>query len=297
MTGEPLKQAVKYDPLTGKKIKPVKFEDFPSIAHVQSKSKQLDDEIKEKILEKKSNKPQVQEELYEITKNAQKIGSENIDEKNLSEKVFTVLEPNVRAKLINLDLSEEYIDELARIFIYMTQKQQLKYLEEAEKIISSESFELTNFINEIQELPLSEADQKVLISQLKYLNSAQSNEYLDTLNKTVKEEQQIATKSSTENHISSKMQINAMNQIKTEEVNTPKSSKTNEKTAEDEKDLQKSLEKMKMERKKLLALKKKRQVLKQQKKEGMKRETMEDDRIKRVKELKKKLKEKKPEKA
>ena len=101
-------------------------------------------------------------------------------------RIFTVLEPNVRGRLLNLQIDEEDKNEVAKSFIYLTYEKQLKYLDELERV--NKKFDEKNLvmIRRIYALPISNKQHKFLADQLDYLPENNQEEFVSFLEQTVK---------------------------------------------------------------------------------------------------------------
>ncbi|MBA7577225.1 hypothetical protein ES708_19072 [subsurface metagenome] len=101
-------------------------------------------------------------------------------------RIFTVLEPDVRNRLLDLQIDEEDKNEVAKSFIYLTYEKQLKYLDELERV--NEKFNERNLvmIRRIYALPISNKQHKFLADQLDYLPDKSQEEFVSFLEQTVK---------------------------------------------------------------------------------------------------------------
>jgi len=100
-------------------------------------------------------------------------------------RIFTVLEPDVRKRLLELQIDQEDKDEVAKSFIYLTYEKQLKYLDELERV--NKKFDKKNLvmIRRIYALPISEKQHKFLADQLNYLPENSQEEFVSFLEQTV----------------------------------------------------------------------------------------------------------------
>jgi len=109
------------------------------------------------------------------------------EDSNFSEdkRIFTVLEPDVRRRLLELQIDQEDKDEVAKSFIYLTYEKQLKYLDELERV--NKKFDEKNLvmIRRIYALPISEKQHKFLADQLNYLPENSQEEFVSFLEQTV----------------------------------------------------------------------------------------------------------------
>lgn len=116
----------------------------------------------------------------DIQENLGNIVHEHIDLKGRSE-VFTVLEPNIRERLLALPITHYEQDIMAKSFIYMTLEQQRKYLTEIEQTDPSHSEIAKQLIEVIENLPIPLHQKKVLIDQLNYIPGKDHQEFIETL--------------------------------------------------------------------------------------------------------------------
>ncbi len=295
-TGKPLKSAVKFDPYTGK---PIQISENGAIAEpldIPVKTVKPIEPIKPvapipPIVSKEAQTPMDEAKTTsKIPTNVDKISSKEKIEPTptypiAKEKVFTVLDPNIRARLLNLSLPEQEKDEISNIFIYLTANQQDKFLSEVEAAQSLTQNELSQYIIELRKLPISESQQNLLIQQFDYIRDDQQQEFFEMLNET-KTSVQDETLSSTP-----EIQEPEVSKVP-REIDKP--SKTEDESASAEKKSEKDkLQQLQEEKTRLKALKRERERLKEMKEEMGKREEMESQRKERVKELKQKIKESK----
>jgi hypothetical protein len=102
----------------------------------------------------------------------------------IMDQVFTVLEPEVRARLITLEIEPKEKDEIAKAFIYLTTDQQLRYLEEIAAVNGSIHSSQQNYIRRIQSLQIPAAQQKFLMEQLDYLPLEKQDEFVRFIEQT-----------------------------------------------------------------------------------------------------------------
>ncbi len=108
------------------------------------------------------------------------------DKYSLDDKrIFTVLEPGVRSRLLELQIDEEEKNEVAKSFIYLTYEKQLKYLDELEHV--NKKFNEKNLVRvrRIYALPISKKQHKFLAEQLEYLPENSQEEFVLFLEQTV----------------------------------------------------------------------------------------------------------------
>lgn len=161
----------KFDPYTGKRILSVdsqsaKFNPYTGERMIPEGSDKILKNIKAKPLTSQTKKPLP------------------LDEKS---EVFTILAPEIREKLISIEISLEERALIAKSFIYLTEKQQGKYLEELENV-NSQSKNIQPLIHAIKELPISQQDQDFLIDQLNYIPEKEQETFVATLKESDKPE-------------------------------------------------------------------------------------------------------------
>jgi hypothetical protein len=165
-TGLPLTQVdtseklpkVKFDPETGEKIE---YEDAPT-------AQKGVDEPSSQISPKKEKPP--------ITESA-----EEPAEKELDLEIFTVLEADVRARLLNLSIESEDRIIIGRSFIYLSVKQQRQYLTELERVNEPPGENIEELIQIIQKLPIPAHQQEFLVDQLNYIPETDHQEFASAL--------------------------------------------------------------------------------------------------------------------
>ncbi|MHA1474626.1 MAG: hypothetical protein ACTSQ5_05520 [Promethearchaeota archaeon] len=101
-------------------------------------------------------------------------------------RIFTVLEPDVRSRLLKLQIDEEEKNEVAKSFIYLTYEKQLKYLDELERVNEKFNEKDLVMIRRIYALPISNKQHKFLADQLAYLPDNSQEEFVSFLEQTVK---------------------------------------------------------------------------------------------------------------
>ena len=170
-TNTPL--SAKYDPYTGKKIGPIgkqpaKFDPFTGKRLINLE----DTNIK--------NAPPVILQPF-IKKNSPLSDS--------NKEIYTVLEPEIRNNLLSIEMSEEERALISKSFIYLTFKQQGKYLEELENVNRESSKDLKPLIQAIKKLPIAANQQEFLIDQLHYIPDKEQDVFISTLTEadTIKE--------------------------------------------------------------------------------------------------------------
>ncbi len=126
-----------------------------------------------------------------ITEPTQKIHSseqkeEDKDKYSLDDKrIFTVLEPVVRKRLLELQIDEEEKNEVAKSFIYLTYEKQLKYLDELGRVNKKFNEKNLVMVRRIYALPISKKQHKFLAEQLEYLPENSQEEFVLFLEQTV----------------------------------------------------------------------------------------------------------------
>ncbi len=103
-------------------------------------------------------------------------------------RIFTVLEPDVRSRLLELQIDEEEKNEVAKSFIYLTYEKQLKYLDELERVNEKFNEKDLVMIRRIYALPISNKQHRFLADQLAYLPDNSQEEFVSFLEQTVKSE-------------------------------------------------------------------------------------------------------------
>ncbi|MHA1887151.1 MAG: hypothetical protein ACTSX0_03940 [Promethearchaeota archaeon] len=106
-------------------------------------------------------------------------------EGEISQLIFTVLEPVIRTKLMQLPISKSDKDEISKTFLYLTPKQQEKYLEELQLVNSIVETVNAKYINQIRSLNIPRKQQDFLIKQLNYLPEEELDEFLYVLKKNI----------------------------------------------------------------------------------------------------------------
>lgn len=290
-TGKPLPHVKRFDPFTGKPITPEESGSVTTQKPVDTLEKERDLQVTTiKSPEKVSIAPEITEnsintEIKEPEKS--EITSEFPPVDFDFSQIYTVLEPDVREKLLDLPISEEDRDLIAKSFIYLNHSQQLKYLDELSAVNTPDTETREKLCKSIQKLPIPENQKQFLINQLEYLNPTEQNEFVSTLeqsaNGTIEkiDEKSKSDLSEGEDDIKS--------------TQTPISETSNE-TAElkpEEAEKQKDDEeifKLQEERDRLMELKQKRMEEEKLKREMAERQRLEEERLERVKQLKEKVK-------
>ena len=103
----------------------------------------------------------------------------------INAQIYTVLDPDIRARLLNLPLTSDDRGKVAKSFIYLTRDQQSHYLNELRTV----NFDLTPqnspFVRRLYALPLPAAQHTLLLKQLDYLPTPQQEEFLNFLEETI----------------------------------------------------------------------------------------------------------------
>jgi hypothetical protein len=103
---------------------------------------------------------------------------------NQPNRIFSVLDAEVRQKLLELDVSEKEREEIAQNLVTLAKDTQLKYLQEIDDVNVSMEEESAKFISRINKLNLPE-DQKIfLIQQLEFMPLTQQGEFVAYLEQT-----------------------------------------------------------------------------------------------------------------
>jgi hypothetical protein len=131
------------------------------------------------------NRPEIEDGIENKSQNdiREKLNSKSQipqDLKGRSE-VFTVLETNIRERLLSLPITHYEQDIMAKSFIYMTLEQQRKYLTEIENTDPSHSETAKQLIEVIENLPIPLHQKTVLIDQLNYIPGEDHEEFIETL--------------------------------------------------------------------------------------------------------------------
>ncbi|MHA1340537.1 MAG: hypothetical protein ACTSRZ_10860 [Promethearchaeota archaeon] len=90
-------------------------------------------------------------------------------------RIFTVLSGETRQKIMQLDITEEEKNSILQEFVYLTEEQQQKYLEELENVNRKLSWKL---IEKVMKLNISEKEKKEIIRNLEYMTSDAQKEYI-----------------------------------------------------------------------------------------------------------------------
>jgi len=90
-------------------------------------------------------------------------------------KIFTVLSGEIRQKILQLNISEEEKNSILEEFVYLTEEQQQKYLEELESLNKEIS---SNFIEKVMKSDLNEKDKNYIIKTIQYMNPDTQKEFL-----------------------------------------------------------------------------------------------------------------------
>lgn len=261
MTGKPITKQMRFDPMTGKPLLN-QFEKAP-ISSPQ------------RIPESKVNIPQ----------------RENIAPKpfpsNQIQELFTVLDDSVREQLLNLPISEEERNLLAKSFIYLNSAQQLKYLDELQHVNEYNKEEYEEFIQRIKTLQIPNSQQDYLISQLHYIPNTDHHDFVSTL-ETAKDEE-------FEETIPPFQELEKKIDPPKETLHEPEEDVSEVSEEQKEREIQEKLtreEDRKKEAERIKQLETQRKKIEQEKleMEGLKHEKRELERLKRVKNLKSKIK-------
>ncbi|MHA1672113.1 MAG: hypothetical protein ACTSYI_00670 [Promethearchaeota archaeon] len=293
MTGKPLqstqKPIAKFDTMTGKPLP------TPDIPEAPESPKAPDAPIQEES-EKQILSP-IPEEMPR-SHQSQKIPKTPIKEEpevkesfgNLKE-IYTVLDEEVREKLLKLPISEEDRDIIAKSFIYLNNTQQIKYLEELSAVNMADLETRKELTNVIQNLPIPHPQKEFLVDQLNYLNETEQDDFVITLERSKSEE--IAEENS---EIVESPEIGVKHQA-TESIQQADSEQPEKieiateakpETVEEEVDPERL--RLEGERDKLLQLKEKKSRDEELHRKGLEKQKLEEERLERVKNLKEKIK-------
>lgn len=152
------KPKAKFDPETGKKIV---YEKAPTIQKL--------------VIE--PSIPTVHKEEKTPIIESDEIASEEGPKKD----IFTVLERDVRARLLNLSIESEDRNIIGRSFIYLSVEQQRQYLTELERVNEPSGKGIENLIKIIQKLPIPGHQQDFLVDQLNYIPEIDHQEFASAL--------------------------------------------------------------------------------------------------------------------
>ncbi|WP_371802872.1 hypothetical protein [Candidatus Lokiarchaeum ossiferum] len=261
MTGKPITKQMRFDPMTGKPL--------------LNQTEKAPTSFPQHIPEAKKNIPQ------------QEISSPKPFPPMQIQELFTVLDDSVREQLMNLPISEEERNLLAKSFIYLNPVQQMKYLEELQHVNEYNEAEYEEFINRIKTLQIPTNQQDYLISQLHYIPDTHHHDFVSTLETSKNEEADENVTPTPEKEIKtepSKETIQVLEDI------DPIISKEQEEQTIQEELAKKEKQKKEMERIKQLEEQRKKSEQEKLELEGLKHEKRELERLKRVKDLKSKIK-------
>jgi len=105
---------------------------------------------------------------------------------DVAKKVFTVLEPEVREKFINLSVTDEERDLISKALIYLESNQQLRYMDEIHNVNLDPEILFEQYIKRIHVLPIEPQQRRFLVEQLEYLPHEKQEEFVSFLEQTVK---------------------------------------------------------------------------------------------------------------
>ncbi len=103
------------------------------------------------------------------------------DPGKITDMIFTILHPSIRKRLINLSISENEKDNLAKSFLYLTQEEQKRFMSELEQVNTSHYDYYAEYIKRIHLLPIAKDQQDFLIQQLNYLPDQEIEEFIRVL--------------------------------------------------------------------------------------------------------------------
>ena len=95
--------------------------------------------------------------------------------------VYTVLESDIRARLLSLPVTTEERNILGRSFIYLSEDQQRQYLTEIERVNEPPGKEIEKLIETIHNLPIPTHQQDFLVDQLNYIPETDHQEFASAL--------------------------------------------------------------------------------------------------------------------
>lgn len=174
-------------------INPIEIEKSPELNH-PIKIRKFDPETGEP-LEKVSQKGDMYKKSSSIPNEKVvfqeniKISQENIKvvpkTGEITSLIFTVLEPEIRKKLMNLLISEQEKDEISKSLLYLNPKEQEKYLNEVDQANVTDYDYYSKYIKRIQALSLPKDQQDFLIQQLNYLPDEELEDFIKILESNI----------------------------------------------------------------------------------------------------------------
>lgn len=289
ITGKPLKPKVRFDSLTGKPLD--LSENLDKEDEVQT--------IKESILPEKMpasiRSGRLQEIMEQETSSENQITSEETEEDTSIEfkEIYTVLDSDVREELLNLPISEDEQDMIAKSFIYLNHEQQLKYLEELSTVNLPDLEARKELIEVIENLPIPPPQKEFLLEQLEYLNEDEQTEFVTILEKSKTEENltQVPAEEqedSPQNSVQSPAEEQPESPIIPE--TQPKSPITESSEEQVKEVVDPEMEFLEQERNRLLQLKQEKAAEAEKQRKLLERQKLEEERLARVKKLKEKIK-------
>lgn len=105
---------------------------------------------------------------------------------DVAKEIYSVLDPEVRAKFVNLSVTNEERDLISKAMIYLEKDQQLRYMDELHQINQDPEVVFEQYIKRIHILPIEPQQRRFLVEQLEYLPFEKQEEFVSFLEQTVK---------------------------------------------------------------------------------------------------------------
>ena len=169
----------KFDPNTGLPLSPSTLDATEKVPKVR-----FDPETGEKIINPTDQKTEKEPSIPVSPKKERSPEAENVKEpprKDPDVEIFTVLEPDVRARLLNLPMESEDRIIIGRSFIYLSENQQRQYLTELERVNEPPGKDIENLIKIIKKLPIPTHQQEFLVDQLNYIPETDHQDFASAL--------------------------------------------------------------------------------------------------------------------
>ena len=99
--------------------------------------------------------------------------------------IYTGLDPDIRARLLNLPLSSEDRGQVAKSFIYLNREQQSHYLNELYDVNYNLTPKNSEIARRIFKLPIPASQHTLLLKQLDYLPTPQQEDFINFLEETI----------------------------------------------------------------------------------------------------------------
>ncbi|MHA1520092.1 MAG: hypothetical protein ACTSRK_07900 [Promethearchaeota archaeon] len=273
MTGKPLpstsRPIAKFDTLTGKPLQTPEAPESPEAPTQKELDKTKLSPIPEKMPRSYQSKEIPETPPAIVEKEEETFG-------NLQE-IYTVLDEDVREGLLNLPISDEDRDMIAKSFIYLNISQQIKYLKELSAVNIADLETRKELIHVIRNLPIPKPQKEFLVEQLQYLNEIEQDNFVDTLERSQDEED---TQSDQPVQEEDNTQSAPQEEIEIPEEVIPEKAKE-----EDPETL-----KLQEERNKLLQMKEEKRKEEKLHQQALEKQKLEEERLERVKNLKEKIK-------